>query len=533
VTNTVRKGGGELLIRGKVSVKKYVAEKLLFILPGSILVVVLGLILISSAVSSPTNEVKLTANAGIGKIQLSWRTDISGVNEIRIYRSNTPEVTPTQGNYLISVEGLNGYNDAAVLAGQTYYYLVAAVLIDGREYLSNQASGIAFPINPHGNYTDNTVACALCHQAHGGLAPRLLADVSVRAICYLCHGNNGVSSYNIQGEYSRIASGHWLQPDRAPMMKCTDCHNTHDGGKDGGGNQIKITKLLEARVNGQRVHTGGGEGFCYSCHQGKSNFYPIKGRGHNFDSLAMQGEANISCLACHESHAANLPYLLRTLPKSGAMEVTGVNASACLTCHQVPLSNTRDNAWNGAAAYNGSGGKDNCFVCHDPHGTAMDSAVPPGMNSKYLNYSYDVAYSPARTAVFNEADYNTCFRSGCHSASDLLGTNTNFKDAPSAVNLHEKHLTALVTTDQGNAVCKECHRPHGAVESENPLLRARVGFPAQSVTGLEKEGVTIGPLFSSDLPGEGSCSLSCHGANHVAGEPGPLEINSVYSQSIP
>ena len=73
--------------------------------------------------SAPTN---LTANATSGQVALSWgaSTDSSGIANYSVYRSTTPNFTPTGANK-IADPGTNSYTDLGRTAG-TYYYRVAA-----------------------------------------------------------------------------------------------------------------------------------------------------------------------------------------------------------------------------------------------------------------------------------------------------------------------------------------------------------------------------------------------------------------------
>ncbi|MFH1736788.1 MAG: cytochrome c3 family protein [Actinomycetota bacterium] len=125
--------------------------------------------------------------------------------------------------------------------------------------------GVALAGYPHGEFADNTDACAACHRAHTAISQYLLAGSSGNALCTTCHwGGSGADTdvkngvYNASGEPDntwgepggRLLAGgfnfiggttpstsiHILNTPIAPpgantgatvTLDCTSCHTPH------------------------------------------------------------------------------------------------------------------------------------------------------------------------------------------------------------------------------------------------------------------------------------------------------------------
>jgi fibronectin type 3 domain-containing protein len=77
-------------------------------------------------VTPPSAPANLTANASSGQVALSWgaSSDASGIANYTVYRSTTPNFTPTPANQIAQPTGTS-YTDLGRTAG-TYYYRVTA-----------------------------------------------------------------------------------------------------------------------------------------------------------------------------------------------------------------------------------------------------------------------------------------------------------------------------------------------------------------------------------------------------------------------
>lgn len=434
--------------------------------------------------SAASASLRLEAAAGPAKINLTWAASLSGVQEWQVYRGTAADFIPGPDNLLATLPPeAASFTDAALSPGTLYYYLVRAVLADG--YVeSNVAGAVVRPPAPHGGYPASPVVCATCHTAHTAAAASLLAEAEP-GLCYRCHKAGGESTYDVQAEFARPGSRHDLGPDLA----CSSCHDAH---------RADLPRLLQVTVSGAVYHEGGGNAFCLGkCHPSVGTYYPPPGSGHNGAGLTPP-QTGIACSGCHEPHGAELPKLLATKPAGASRAAAGNDPSFCYACH-------------GTDAFPAPHRE--CLACHDPHGTPF---------AAYLKRSYDFE-DENRAEPFRESDFATCLTEGCHTAAEITGSTSGFYDAASGRNLHAYHLN---NTSAGSAVCKECHRPHGALPEENPGLKSLVGFPAATVTARVYEGQSFGPEFLS-TDGGGGCNLACHGAQHAV-EPGPGEISSSY-----
>ncbi|MHB1125392.1 MAG: cytochrome c3 family protein [Bacillota bacterium] len=457
-----------------------------------LLIFLAGLIFLGDVSGAPVTEISLDAIVSPGQVDLFWETELSPVDSFKIYRGEDPGFVIDPSTLIATVAGgLRSHADPLTVTDQVYYYQVRA-LTDQGNHNSNRISIVPMSNSPHGSYANNSFSCNRCHDTHKALGPTILGD-QLAQVCYRCHGAAGSSTFNIEDEYGRTGSTH---PD--PGGSCSSCHDAHDGGKDAQGNPVHLPRLLEITVAGAVNYQGGGNDFCFTCHQNLQSNFPAAGTGHNSSSLASP-DTSITCAGCHEQHGSQLTRLLKINPTGSTLSAQGNDRTFCYSCHEGAGSGT-DNAWDGKAASE-RGHSDTltleCRQCHSPHGTS---------NPKNLLFSYDGNYGTNRTMLFFPDQFQTCFQGGCHDQGTFgESTGSNFRNG--SINLHQFHLNDL--GDSGNAVCKECHRPHGTRTGENAAAARLVGFPAATVTGKDYAY----PKFVEGTAG-GSCNLVCHGTSH-------------------
>lgn len=187
-------------------------------------------------------------------------------------------------------------------------------------------------------------ACILCANSHAAPAakshpaPTAAAEQTKDStpnsyvggdVCATCHAD--VSKKFAGNPHTRLGAQHGTAG-----VNCEGCHGPGGAHVAGGGD---ITKILNpAKATAPEV-----DKLCLGCHQGKHQ---------NFERSA-HGEANISCIGCHDIHNSKEDALLK------APQVT-----LCFQCHtdvkpqfSMPFHHKVNE------------GLVQCSDCHDPHGT--------------------------------------------------------------------------------------------------------------------------------------------------------------------
>ncbi len=242
------------------------------------------------------------------------------------------------------------------------------------------------------------------------------------------------------------------------------------------------------------------------------------------------------CSKCHLSHtAAGKKLIVSTANNSDANEL-------CFVCH----NGVQANDFFGKDSYNtnahpiSSTQKTECNACHTPHGSA---------NPKLLTGPYDLGPSTTNM-TYSPANQFFCVNASCHVAFSNLAasSSTSFRNpvSPTAttntgIDLHYLHLIKAGQDNKGNALCYDCHRPHGPVAAEiegstqTPALLGAVhlvGFPSTATVtpALGNPNPTFGLNPIVDQTG-GGCTLTCHGVTHVDSTAVSGETDSRYDNT--
>lgn len=403
---------------------------------------------------------------------------------------------------------------------------------------------------PHGNYSDNTALCSTCHHAHTGEGARLINKKKVNQVCFVCHDGTG-SLMNVETQFGtqqtpKLSIHPVFTPSQEEQVEisCASCHNPHDAGKDlnTGNNLPSLKRLLSSYNKGSDtvIPTNQHEGnqFCWTCHGNTNNptlsfgflddfdrngvntvkttpsvqvnvyrtdhqtNFPADNKGHN--STKMDGfkenhatGTNIKCVACHEKHGSDAKPLLRTNIGSASADKNG--KEFCYQCHQEKVefafsntfgkTQTSEDNYDGMAINEARGHSQfDCQVCHNPHG----SPYPKYLRLPYRMDTGQVAYNASQNLL--------CF--DCHDENKLRTMGGRVRG--DRENLHDFHLR----DSKIRATCKNCHRPHGAIATEQTgtAVNHRVGFPNRTVGGSRR--------FDFRDNNRGGCNLSCHGRSH-------------------
>lgn len=402
--------------------------------------------------------------------------------------------------------------------------------------------------NPHGNYVNDTDQCSKCHVTHNAQGISLINQPTQTQACYLCHDAGGQSQYDVADQFGKTApyaASHHKIPEGT--QQCSDCHNPHDGGRDGQGNSIHWPRLLQSSAS---PSTHSGNDFCFSCHQNAQgntkaiNFttFPSAGVGHNNSAFIINGVTpfspssgtGISCNACHGEHGSSLAKLLKLNPNNDTTNVSGDDKTQCYECH---TGASADNRYLGKSVYdnaaynphsltsstktnasypNVTGQAGQCTNCHDPHGSANGTSQ---VSMKTLRG----VYNDGKTS-YTAADFTFCF--GCHnntSANSKYDIQTPYNDSLGGHYIK----TAGGSLAVGSKLpCEACHTLHGSGNNNKYLMKDSLGSNlgdgrneclACHTTGKVVEGLTMSapPSTVPEHTGTTTACLSCHGSSHA------------------
>ncbi len=245
---------------------------------------------------------------------------------------------------------------------------------------------------PHqGDFNKTTDACAGCHRAHRGQAPKLLKETSQTALCFSCHGAAGTGAdTNVEdGVYLNRASGGQYGSVGAGLRGGGFVNAIMDPDMDGTIASAPVTSKHDVDATGTMWGNGGVSG---TANPGKAN-------------------VNLRCGSCHNPHGTSGPEdayrILRPKPlDSGAATdvlvpdeptkdytvsyqangyryvdyVTEVISQWCAQCHTRYLAADENDSGDAIFKYRHVTADNDrkCLACHVAHGT---SAVMTGTYS--------------------------------------------------------------------------------------------------------------------------------------------------------
>jgi hypothetical protein len=236
------------------------------------------------------------------------------------------------GNYIIT------FTPSAQLDPSTTYYVYVNPTINNDlgqrifpRFFKFTTTNVYHIGDIHGNYANNTNACAYCHSTHNGETPTLEGGeygATEDNFCMVCHdGTNGSpmpDKYNSTNKHNQHVA-----EDAKNSESCTSCHNPHvswtaenparlQSIQGSGASHFQTLTYKKAGTA-----TGKAEDFtlCLNCHDGTKasnikQYYEdealLAESGHNItaaDGSALNGQ--LACADCHETHGSNNMMLLR------------------------------------------------------------------------------------------------------------------------------------------------------------------------------------------------------------------------------
>jgi len=302
--------------------------------------------------------------------------------------------------------------------------------------------------------------------------------------CSACHRGHGVS--------------------RSPMLPapqsemCLQCHDSRAQADRMVDRQLLtanvVPRSLSSALSQPYVHPLSPEAFsrhepgavtCTSCHS------PHRG--------APESRAGNPALSGRRKLASNDPNRFEFELCQSCHGSAGLGTQSLLDISRLTNPNNRSTHPVEAPALESSpsllvGNADREVNCTDCHGNSdrNGAAGPHGSAIRYiLREEYVTADGETETA----ATYALCY--SCHDRERVL-------DSP-LFPLHREHVV------EEKASCATCHSAHGSIDN-----RALVRFGEETFLGGVGPSARTGQLgFVSDVPGAGTCFLTCHGVDHA------------------
>lgn len=329
---------------------------------------------------------------------------------------------------------------------------------------------------PYLSMYDN--ACRSCHLAHSAPWREQLLYDRPSQLCIKCH--DGLSGQDI-GPLLNQRSGHRVnflsrrplrdEPLRRPGrgVECTDCHNPHAASGSpiqetllGGRSQVVVPPEMQF-VSGVGIAGGAVENaafyyeVCFKCHGDAPVLIPNRTLRQRDTLGNIRREFLPTAASAHPVAfpARNIAEVPSLLPQVRSRAYIG-----CQDCHNNP-----DSVDEGGTQVAG------------PHGSRFDFLLV-------------ARYETADFTIESPRAYDLCYR--CHDRNSILGDQS--------FAFHRRHIVDERTP------CSACHAPHG-VSGDSVRHSHLINFDLSIVGGRR--------LFQDTGRFSGSCTLTCHGVNHV------------------
>lgn len=376
----------------------------------------------------------------------------------------------------------NRYGDFLVKRPEFGELCMACHDMDGWASSSHQVSNAVTTSSSRADWPFHSVAenaCRSCHRPHAaGGHERLLIFELEEDNCLSCH-DGSVARTNLRAEIDkpsahdarRYAGRHdpvEFRPGGNPHVECTDCHNPHASAAPTPGNvysPIGATLLFSrgVTIGGAPIDNAQYEyEVCFRCHGDAA--VPVSrriARQAQTDNLRLKfspGGPSFHPVAI-ASPSDETPSLVPGLPRGSMIR--------CTDCHN-----------NDTGRRAGGGGPDG------PHGSNFD-------------FLLERNYSTFDDSAESEGEYALCYK--CHQRSSIL-SDRSFSE-------HRRHIVEERTP------CSACHDPHG-VSSTGPTGSDHTHLINFDTTIVRPAGTR--PIQFRDLGRfAGSCTLTCHGEEHV------------------
>lgn len=388
--------------------------------------------------------------------------------------------------------------------------------------------------------------CVACHDAHNNeLGNFLRLPLREGALCNTCHRMDGwrASSHAVSVKPVPLTLTHGEALDYVSMRDnaCNSCHTTHGA--------PERERLLRAESTD----------LCLDCHDGLtardvasvtglfSGHNPrLSARRHDPEENPLTMPPHVACVDCHNPHAVQPspagfsdalgrlegPLYLPSMEFVPGVGLSGVPKEkatfyyeVCFRCHgdtPVPIPNRiirqSDTAGNirrmfvpTAASAHPVGYASrrapaqvpsllpeartrpymNCQDCHNnADARQLGGSGPNGPHGSRYDYLLAYRYETADFTTESATAYELCYQ--CHDRNSILGDES--------FSLHNIHVV------RARSPCSACHTPHGVTGSASNHSNL-INFDLAIVSGQR--------LYVDRGEFSGSCTLVCHGVQHV------------------
>lgn len=349
---------------------------------------------------------------------------------------------------------------------------------------SHQTSSASVASSGSGDWPFSTVAenaCRGCHRSHAaGGRERLLIFESEEDNCLCCH-DGSVARTNIRAELDKITAHdprrYFAAHDPAETyasgqvhVECADCHNPHAAAS--AGPPVGYVPIGPTLAFTKGINSGGGSA----------------------DPAQYEYEV---CYRCHADAAVPVPRrILRQVQQTNLrLKFSPGNPSY----HPVAASSPSADTVSLIPAL-ASGSLIRCTDCHNGEsGPRAGGSGPDGPHGSAFDFLLERNYAVHDDTTESLNEYALCYK--CHRRGSII-TNQSFP-------LHREHIV------EERAPCSACHDPHGINLAQSPYASDHthlINFDAEIV---RPDPLTQQMRFRDLGTYSGSCTLLCHGREHV------------------
>lgn len=323
-------------------------------------------------------------------------------------------------------------------------------------------------------------ACLGCHQIHGARGrQRLLKSQRLENNCLVCHDGTAASSDILSvirlphaHRSNRLVTRH--DPTEDPRrivpdhVECVDCHNPH------------------AARSGQPSPGLGRAGTV------PGPLLGVPGLSINGRTVRTARQEYEICLRCHGDDPVRVDKSISRVQANRNLR-RQISPSAA-SSHPIVLPKSRNEAPSLLPGL--SGKRIKCTDCHNSNNARSAGGTgPEGPHGSLFEHLLVKRYETDDFTVENAAVYDLCY--SCHSRTSVLN-NDSFA-------LHNRHIVRARTP------CSACHDPHGVTGSRTKHSRL-INFDRAIVSPTDRRDA----IEFRDLGRfQGSCTLKCHGLNHI------------------